>query len=89
MRRLEAHEALGTTLFDLGDYAAARTHVEQGIAHTDSTTHRAQAFRHGEASGVRCLAVVARTLWCLGYPAQAVRRSQEALALAQALAPPQ
>jgi predicted ATPase len=30
--------------------------------------------------------MAAHTLWCLGYPAQAVRRSQEALALAQALA---
>jgi len=31
---------------------------------------------------------VANTLWCLGYPAQAVWRSQEALALAQELAHP-
>jgi predicted ATPase len=38
---------------------------------------------------VRCLAFATWTLWCLGYPAQAVRRSQEALALAQALAHPQ
>jgi predicted ATPase len=30
--------------------------------------------------------MAAHTLWCLGYPAQAVRRSQEALAQAQALA---
>ena len=29
--RLEAHAVLGSTLFYLGDYAAARTHVEQGI----------------------------------------------------------
>ena len=29
------------------------------------------------------------TLWCLGYPAQALRRSQEALALSQELAHPQ
>ena len=29
-----------------------------------------------------------RTLWCLGYPAQALRRSQEALGLAEALAHP-
>ena len=41
-----------------------------------------------EAPGVRCLAVAANTLWCLGYPAQAMQRSQEALALAQALAHP-
>ena len=32
--------------------------------------------------------MAANTLWCLGYPAQAVRRSQEALALAQELAHP-
>jgi predicted ATPase len=40
------------------------------------------------ASGVRCLSYAALTLWCLGYPAQAVRRSQEACTLAQALAHP-
>ena len=40
------------------------------------------------APGVRCLAVAANALWCLGYPAQAVRQSQEALALAQELAHP-
>ena len=85
---LEAHDALGTTLFYLGDYAAARTHLEQGIALTDPAAQRALALRHGEAPGVRCLAMAANTLWCLGYPAQAVRRSQEALALAQALAHP-
>jgi predicted ATPase len=87
-RRLEAHEALGSTLFYLGDYSVARTHCEQGIALTDPTTQRAQALRQGEASGVRCLATAACTLWCLGYPAQAVRRSQEALTLAQELAHP-
>jgi predicted ATPase len=47
---------------------------------------RTLVLQHGEASGVRCLAVAANALWCLGYPAQAVQRSQEALALAQALA---
>jgi predicted ATPase len=45
-------------------------------------------LRHAVAPGVRCLAVAANTLWCLGYPAQAILRSQEAVALAQALAHP-
>jgi predicted ATPase len=85
---LEAHDALGSTLFFLGEYAAAWTHLEQGIACTDPTVQRALAFRHDVAPGVRCLAYAALTLWCLGYPAQAVRRSQEALALARALAHP-
>jgi class 3 adenylate cyclase/predicted ATPase len=87
-QRLEAHDALGTTLFYLGAYAAARTHVELGMALTDPTTQRPQALRQGEASGLRCLGVAAQVLWCLGYPEQAVQRSQEALALAQELAHP-
>jgi predicted ATPase len=49
---------------------------------------RAQALRNGVASGVACRAFAAITLWCLGYPAQAVRQSQEALTLAQELAHP-
>src|SRR5262249_31972640 len=48
----------------------------------------AQVLRQSAAPGVRCLALAANTLWCLGYPAQALRRQQEALALAQGLAHP-
>jgi predicted ATPase len=61
-------------------------HLEQGITLTDSAVQQAQVLRHGVAPGVRCLTLTASTLWCLGYPTQAVRRSQEALALSQALA---
>jgi class 3 adenylate cyclase/predicted ATPase len=85
---LEAHDALGSTLFFLGEYTAARVHLEQGIALIDPTAQRTLALRHGVAPGVWCLALAANTLWCLGYPAQAVRRGREALALAQALAHP-
>jgi predicted ATPase len=83
--RLEAHEAYGATLFYLGDYAAARTHLEQGIALIDPKTQWTQTL-HGAAPGVRCLALAADTLWCLGYPDKAVRQCREALALAQDLA---
>jgi predicted ATPase len=88
MHLLEAHDALGGTLAFQGEYAAARTHFEQGIALIDPTAQRSLVLRHGESPGVRCLAYAANTLWCLGYPEQAVRRSQEALALTQALAHP-
>jgi DNA-binding winged helix-turn-helix (wHTH) protein/predicted ATPase len=84
--RLVAHGTLGAILFFLGDYTAARTHLEQGVALTDPTAQCPQVLRHGEAPGVRCLAVAALTLWCLGYPEQALQRSQEALA--QAFADP-
>jgi predicted ATPase len=87
--RLVAHDTLGTTLFILGQYPAARLHLEQGIALTGLAAQRALVLHHSVVPEVRCLAVVALTLWCLGYPTQAVRRSQEALALAQTLAHPQ
>jgi predicted ATPase len=80
---LEAHEALGTVLFFLGEYAAAHRHLAQGLALIDRTTQRAEALRQSVAPGVWGLAVAANTLWCLGYPAQARRRCQEALVLAQ------
>ena len=86
---LEAYEALGDTLFYLGEYAAARTHLEQGSALIDPAVQRTLVLHHDAAPGVRCLALAAQTLWCLGYPAQAVRRCQEALTLAHELDHPQ
>jgi predicted ATPase len=85
---LEVHDVLGTTLFFLGEYAAAWTHLAQAIALTDPMAQQTLALRHGEAPGPRCLAIAANALWCLGFPAQAVRRIQEALALAQDLGHP-
>jgi predicted ATPase len=84
-----AHDVLGTTLFFLGEYATAWTHFAHGLALSDPTAQRAQALHHGLASEVVCHAVSAPTLWCLGYPEQAQRQSQAALAQAQALAHPQ
>src|SRR5262249_34997269 len=42
--RLEAHEALGSTLFFLGNYTTARTHLDQGIALTEPPQQRALAL---------------------------------------------
>ena len=87
--RLEAHEVLGTILYQMGSYGIAWTHFEQGIALLDSAAPRRLASGPGVKPGLWCLAVGALVLWCLGYPAQAVQRSQEALTLAQAQAHPQ
>jgi predicted ATPase len=85
---LEAYEVLGGILFYLGDYPAAWTHLEQGIALIDPTASELLAPHHGLIPGVPCLYHAANTLWCLGYPAQALQRGREALALVQALAHP-
>jgi predicted ATPase/DNA-binding winged helix-turn-helix (wHTH) protein len=86
--RVQAHDALGATLFQLGAYAAARCQFAQALALCDPTTQRAQALHNVAAPGVRCLVVGANALWCLGFPTQAAQRCQEALALAQELAHP-
>jgi predicted ATPase len=86
--RLEAHAALVAIVFSQGEYVLTRTHAEQGIALADPCEQRAVAFRYDVVPGVICLECAAQALWCLGYPAQALRRSQEALALAQELAHP-
>jgi DNA-binding winged helix-turn-helix (wHTH) protein/predicted ATPase len=84
-----AHESLGSILFYLGEYAAARAHLEQGNASTVIEAQQSLAL-HGYyvVPEVWCLVLAANTLWCLGYPAQALWRCQEALTLAQALAHP-
>jgi predicted ATPase len=87
--RLEAHGALGGILSYLGEYTAAWTHLEQGLTLIDPTAQQALALRSNVQTWVTwCLVHAALTLWYLGYPAQALRRSQEALALAQTLAHP-
>ena len=85
---LVAHQALGTTLYFLGGVAQARTHLEQGVALYDSRQHHSQTLLYGQDPGVICLSTLARALWALGYPDQALQRSQEALALARQLGHP-
>jgi predicted ATPase len=78
----EAHYALGVPLYNLGEITLAHAHFEQGILFADALTEPLRS-RHG----VMCRIFAAVNLWCLGYPEQALRRSHEALALAQSSHP--
>jgi hypothetical protein len=49
---LEAHRALGATLFYLGAGASALTHLEQGMALYDPQQHGALTFLYGDDPGV-------------------------------------
>jgi predicted ATPase len=82
-----AHNALGQSWYRLGVCAPARTHFEQAVALDDSQRHASAHTAPGWpwSMGVNCRVWVARVLWELGYPAQAVQRSQEALTMAHAL----
>jgi predicted ATPase len=75
-------------LLFLGDYAGARRHLEQGLARSDPTAPPAHTHSPHVSLRAACLVMAAPTLWCLGYPARAIQRSQEALALVKALAHP-
>jgi TOMM system kinase/cyclase fusion protein len=85
---LEAHRAMGTTLFWLGQFPQARAHLEQGIALYDPQQSRSLIALYGQDPRVTCLGYTAWVLWVLGYPNQAMKKSHEALALAQELSHP-
>ena len=86
--RLEAHRTLTTTLYYLGEFTAAHTHARQGLALYDPQQHHVLAVHYGQDPGVVCLIYAAWQLWYLGYPEQALARSQEALVLARRLSHP-
>ncbi|MBI3301025.1 MAG: AAA family ATPase, partial [Deltaproteobacteria bacterium] len=83
---LWAHWALGATLYFLGELAPAREHLEQSVALYDPQRHRSYGFV--QDPGVGCLSYMAQVLWLLGYPDLALKRTHEALALAQRLSHP-
>jgi predicted ATPase len=83
-----AHSALGWTWCCLGALPVARQHLEEAIARDTPDQHRAPVFRISQDPGVGCRAYTALTLWLLGYPAQALARLHDALALAHELSHP-
>ena len=80
---LEAHRALGTSLFFLGELTTSWTHLERGIALYEAQQHRPLTLRYGQDPGMACLVYTAWILWLRGYPDQALERIRAALTLAQ------
>jgi tetratricopeptide (TPR) repeat protein len=79
------HWYLGFISFGLGEYTTARAHLEQVISFYEPQQHHAFVSLRGSDPGASALAYDACCLWCLGYPDQALERSQEALDLAREL----
>jgi len=85
---LETHRLLGGTLFYLGELEAARRHLESCVSAYDPQSHHSLALRYGTDPGVVSLCYASNLMWCLGYPEQALRKSEDSLALAQQRAHP-
>jgi predicted ATPase/class 3 adenylate cyclase len=86
---LQAHNALGLAFFFQGDFAASREHLERCISMYDLERHRSLAFSYaGQDPGVTSFVFLAWASQSAGYPDQALKRSSDALSLAQLLSHP-
>ena len=85
---LQAHWVLGFTLLFMGAFAPARAHLDHVRALYDPQQHRSHTLLYGQDPGATSLYYGALALWYLGYPDQALQRSQQAVTLAQELSHP-
>jgi DNA-binding SARP family transcriptional activator/predicted ATPase len=83
-----ARWGLGFDLVRVGGFASGLDHLEHMIAFYDPTLHQSLAFTYGSDPGVATRSWASWASWFLGHPDQAVRHSQQALALAQELSHP-
>jgi predicted ATPase len=79
-----AHQALGDTLYSLGELPRAEEHLEKAIALGAGERHRAL----GVDMEVVARSYAAGTIQLLGYPDQALRRAKEVVEIARALSDP-
>ncbi len=78
----QAHYALGATLIDLGEFAPALECLQQGIASRRLQEQDMNLLPYLNDPGLACKCYGAMAKWILGFPDQALRDINEALALA-------
>lgn len=81
-----SHWHLGFVLFSLGDFTKARAHFQQvTCSYVPQRHHLPLLALRGVDVGVSSMAYDSACLWCLGYPDQSSKRSQDAMVLAREL----
>jgi class 3 adenylate cyclase/predicted ATPase len=80
------HLSSGRNLMIVGRLASSRWHLEEGLALYDPISHGSLAHQAGDHPRVNAQAVLGITLFCLGYPDQALVQSNAAIAEARRLA---
>jgi predicted ATPase len=85
---LEAHLALGATLYSPGELVNAHAHLETCLTLYKPKWDQSHTALYGIDLGVNARSHTVRVLWLLGYPDQALQRSHEALHLAKELSHP-
>ena len=84
----QGHRSFGRNLMFIGRFAPSRSHLEKGLVLYDPITHDALAREPTFLSPVLAQGYLGNVLFCLGYPEQALARSNAAIAEARRLAHP-
>ena len=77
------HGSSGRDSMYAGKFASSRSHLEQVLALYDPISHRSLVHQAGIHPRVHALYMLGFVLLCLGYPDQALLRSNEAVVVAQ------
>jgi predicted ATPase len=78
---LEANHALGIAAVHFGRFATAHEYLDQALALHSLEQHRHHAFVYGFDPAVSCMGYDSAALSYLGYPDQALKMTEAALAL--------
>jgi predicted ATPase len=82
------HHSSGRTLLYRGRFASSRSHQEEALTLYDPISQRSLAGQAGFGPRVGILGFLGLALFCLGFPDQALARSDAAIAEARKLAHP-
>ena len=91
IQQASAHAGLGDVLIDLGEFAEARENIDKAgsLLAAPAATDDCGGYTPPQLRGLRGYPAyrASETLWFLGFPDRARRRSEEALALAREAEP--
>jgi len=83
-----AHRALGTTYLTMGEFFAARKHLEQAQGLYDPDHHLRFRFQYGQDIGTTVTCYLSWALWHLGYIDQASQLASKAVNRAEGISHP-
>ena len=85
---MEGHRMTDETAFHRGELVTAREHLERTLSLYDPQLHSAHATVYGQDPGVASYSHGSWILWHLGYPDQARKMGQQAVALGEDVSHP-
>jgi predicted ATPase len=83
-----AHRTLGTTYFTMGEFSAARNHLERAQRLYDPDRHLRFRFQYGQDIGATVMCYLSWALWHLGYVDQASQLASKAVNRAEEISHP-